>query len=42
MVAQMVAYADGEKHVSEKALEILTTQKWAEALIKKYSRNRVA
>ncbi len=36
-----IAHADGEKHVSEQALEVLTTQKWAESLIQKYSRNRV-
>lgn len=37
-----IAQADGEKHVSEQAFEILTTQKWAEALIQKYSRKQVA
>ncbi len=37
-----IACADGEKHVSEQALEVLTTQKWADALIQKYSRKRVA
>lgn len=33
-----IAVSDGDKHVSEEALEVLTTQKWAEALIQKYSR----
>lgn len=37
-----IANADGEKHVSEAALEVLTTQKWADAMIRKYSRKEVA
>ena len=37
-----IAHADGEKHISEKALEVLTAKKWAEALLKKYNRKWVA
>lgn len=37
-----IAIADGEKHISEQALEVLTTNKWADALIEKYSRPRAA
>lgn len=35
-----IALADGEKHVSEKALEVLTAKKWADALLKLYSQNK--
>ncbi len=32
-----IANADGEKHISEKALEVLTAKKWAESLLSLYS-----
>ncbi len=37
-----IASADGEVHVSEKALEVLTAKKWADTLLQKYDRKWVA
>lgn len=36
-----IAEADGEKHVSEKALEVITAKKWAESLLEIYSQKAV-
>lgn len=33
-----IAQSDGEKHVSEKALEVIAAKKWAESLLKLYTR----
>lgn len=35
-----IAIADGEKHISEKALHVLTARKWADALLELYAQNR--
>jgi len=37
-----IARSDGEKHISETALETLTAQKWAAVLLEKYPRKWVA
>lgn len=37
-----IAMADGERHISEKALEVLTSEKLADALFKKYNEKHAA